>query len=131
MNLLPGKVDASKALIVGLHFEDAVLKKRQEVLGIKSLSPNEVVENSFPVMEWLRETGVSKVLIHFDLDVIDPGDLIAAVGVDPNGLKTDEVIRIINNIAAEYDVVGLTVAEHMPRVAIKLKNILNQLPLLK
>ena len=62
---------------------------------------------------------------------MDPNDLKAAVGADPNGLKIDEVIRIINNIAAEYDVVGLTIAEHLPRVAIKLKNILSQLPLLK
>jgi arginase len=124
-------VDASRALIVGLHYEEPVVKKRQEVLGIKSLSPEEVAENDSLIMDWLKLTGVSKVLIHFDLDVLDPNDLKAAVGADPNGLKIDEVIRIINNIAAEYDVVGLTVAEHLPSAAIKLKNILNQLPLLK
>lgn len=46
-------------------------------------------------------------------------------------MKISEVVRVINDIAARYDVVGLTVAEPMPRLAIKIKNMLNQLPLLK
>lgn len=46
-------------------------------------------------------------------------------------MKINEVVRVINDIAARYDVVGLTVAEPMPRLAIKIKNMLNQLPLLK
>ena len=40
-------------------------------------------------------------------------------------------VRVINDIASEYDLVGLTVAEPMPRIAIKLRNMLSQLPLLK
>ena len=81
--------------------------------------------------EWLKNTGASKVVIHFDLDVIDPADMIAGVGVEPDGMKTEEVVRVINDIASEYDLVGLTIAEPMPRIAIKIRNMLNQLPLLK
>ncbi len=43
--------------------------------------------------------------------------MIAGVGVEPNGMKIDEVVRVINNIASKYDLVGLTVAEPMPRIA--------------
>ena len=46
-------------------------------------------------------------------------------------MKTEEVVRVINDIVSEYDLVGLTVAEPMPRIAIKIRNMLNQLPLLK
>ena len=67
----------------------------------------------------------------FRYGCIGPGKIIAAVGVEPNGMKIEEVVRIINDISSEYDLVGLTVAEPMPRVAIKLRNMLNQLPLLK
>lgn len=42
--------------------------------------------------------------------------MIAAVGTDPNGLKIDEVVRIINDIASRLQVIGLTITEHMPRV---------------
>ena len=131
INMLPGKVDATKALIVGLHCWEEGMKERQKELGIKSLSPADVAENSSAVMKWLKSAGVSKVVIHFDLDVLDPCELIAAVGVDPEGMKINEVLRVIDDISSEYDLIGLTIAEHMPRVAIKIRNILHQLPLLK
>ena len=131
INMLPAKVDASKSLLVGIREWDKGMQERQKELGIKGLSSEEVAKNSSAILEWLKNTGAKKVLIHFDLDVLDPNDLIAAVGVVPNGMKIDEVVRIVNDISAEYDVVGLTIAEHMPRVAIKIKNMLNNLPLLK
>lgn len=131
MNLLPAKIDVSKALIVGLRSWDKGMQNRQEKLGIKGLSPSEVADNSTAIMEWLKNTGASKVVIHFDLDVLDPAEIIAAVGVETDGMKINEVIRVINDISSQYDIVGLTVAEPMPRVAIRIKNMLNQLPLFK
>ena len=128
---LPGKFDTSKALIVGVRSWDKGMQERQKELGIKGLSPGEVADNSLAIMEWLKASGVSKVAVHFDLDVLDPAEIIAGVGVEPNGMKIKEVVRVINDIAAEYDLVGLTVAEPMPRIAIKIKNMMNQLPLLK
>jgi len=76
INMLPGKVDTSKALMVGLHCWDEGMKDRQKELAIKSLSPAEVAENSAAVMKWLENTGVPKVVVHFDLDVLDPNELI-------------------------------------------------------
>ena len=131
MRLLPGKFDASKALIVGLRSWDTGMKERQEKLGIKGLSPEKVAGDSSAILEWLKETGASKVVIHFDLDVLDPAEIIAGVGVEPDGMRIDEVVRVINDIASKYDLVGLTVAEPMPRIAIRIKEMLHQLPLLK
>ena len=107
------------------------MKERQKNLGIKGLSPEEVAKDSSSILKWLKGTGASKVVVHFDMDVINPADMIAGVGVEPNGMKIDEVVRVINNIASKYDLVGLTVAEPMPRIAIKLRNMLDRLPLLK
>lgn len=131
MNVLPGKIEAAKSLIVGVRSWDEGMKDRQKELGIKGLSPAEVAADSTAVLEWLKGTGASKVVIHFDLDVLDPNEMIAGVGVEPDGMKIQEVVRVINDIAAEYDLVGLTVAEPMPRIAIKIRNMLDQLPLLK
>lgn len=128
---LPGKFDASKALIVGLRSWDKGMQERQQKLGIKGLSPAEVADNSDAILAWLQKTGASKVVIHFDLDVLDPNEIIAGVGVEPDGMKIKEVVRVINDIAAQYDLVGLTIAEPMPRIAIKIRNMLDQLPLLK
>lgn len=81
--------------------------------------------------EWLKACGASRVVVHFDMDVLDPAEIVAAVGVVPGGMKINEVIRVINDIAKEKDIVGLTVAEPMPRTAIRIKEMLAQLPLLK
>lgn len=128
---LPAKMEPSKAIIVGLNEFDVGIDLRLEEWGVKSLTPTETANNSNAVLEWLKGTGASKVVIHFDLDVIDPAEMIAAVGVVPGGMKIDEVLRVIKYISAEYDIVSLSVAEPMPRTAIKIRNILNELPLLK
>ena len=57
--------------------------------------------------------------------------MIAGVSNDPNGLKIDDTIRLINDISSNYDLVGLTIAEPMPRIAIKLRNMMNKLPMFK
>lgn len=131
MEMLPAKTDASKALIVGLRSWDEGMRQRQCDLGIKGLSPARTADSSHAVLEWLKGTGVSKAVIHFDLDVLDPAEIIAGVGVEPGGMKMAEAVRVINDIAREYDVVGLTVAEPMPRIALKIRNMLEQLPLLR
>ena len=63
------------------------MKERQKELGIKGLSPEEVAADSSLILEWLKGTGASKVVIHLDIDVIDPADMIAGVGIEPNGMK--------------------------------------------
>lgn len=129
---LPAKIDPSRILFVGLRdWERDEIKVRQNEYGIKHLTPEETVSGSEKVIEWLRNTGASNVVIHFDMDVLDPNEIIAAVGVVPDGMKIAEVVSIINDVAKEKNLVGLTVAEPMPRTAIILKEMLNQLPLLK
>lgn len=131
IKMLPAKFDASKVLIVGLRAWDKGMQERRQKLKIKSLSPEQTVKDSSAVLSWLKETGASKAVIHFDLDVIDPAEMIAGVGVEANGMKIDETVRLINEVAANYDLVGLTIAEPMPRIAIKLRNMMSKLPLFK
>ena len=51
-----------------------------------------------------------------------PAEIIAGVEEEPGGMKLHEVVRLINDIAARYEVAALT---------IKIRNMLSQLPLLK
>lgn len=132
ISTLPAKIEASKILFVGLrNWERDEIKVRQKQYGIKDIPGEEVTENSNAILNWLKSCGASKVVIHFDMDVLDPAEIVAAVGTDPNGMKIAQVIRVINDIANEKELVGLTVAEAMPRTAIRIKNMLEQLPLLK
>ena len=130
INTLPAKMKPENALVVGLNEFDAGIDKRMEEWGVKSLTPAQTAKNSDAVLEWLKGTGASKVVIHFDLDVIDPMEMIAAVGIVPDGMKIEQTLRVIKDISAEYDIVSLTVAEPMPRTAIKIRNILKEISLL-
>lgn len=125
--ILSAHFNPKDSIIVGLRdFEGK--KERLEEIGVKYLSPEES-RDSTKLLEWLKSRGKSKVVVHFDLDVLDPSELVMAVGVVENGLKIAEVVNLINAINTNYDLVGLTIAEHMPRVAIKLRNMMRELPL--
>ena len=131
IKLLPATVPASKTLLVGLRSWDKGMKERQKDWGIKGLAPYMTAQNSHEVINWIKTTDAKKVLIHFDLDVLDPQELRAGVGHDPNGMKIHEVVRLINDINITFDIVGLTVAEPLPKKAILIQKMLTQLPLLK
>lgn len=128
---LPARISPEKILFVGLRdWERDEIKARQQEYGIKHLSPEDVATDSSAVIDWLKDCKTSRVVVHFDMDVLDPAEIIAAVGVVPGGMKMADVVRVINDIASEKELVGLTVAEPMPRIAIRLKSMLAQLPLL-
>lgn len=128
---LPARISPEKILFVGLRdWERDEIKARQQEYGIKHLSPEDVATDSSAVIDWLKKCKASRVVVHFDMDVLAPAEIIAAVGVVPDGMKVADVVRVINDIASEKELVGLTVAEPMPRIAIRLKSMLAQLPLL-
>lgn len=127
--ILPAHFSPKDSILVGVRdFEGK--KERCEEIGVKVLSPEES-RDSTKLLEWLKSRGKSKVVVHFDLDVLDPSELIMAVGVVENGLKIAEVVNLINAINTNYDLVGLSIAEYMPRVAIKLRNMMRELPLFR
>ena len=125
--ILPAHFSPKDSILVGVRdFEGK--KERCEEIGVQVLSPEEARDTT-KLLEWLKSRGKSKVVVHFDLDVLDPSELIMAVGGVENGLKIAEVVNLINAINTNYDLVGLSIAEHMPRVAIKLRNMMRELPL--
>lgn len=132
VSLLPAKVASENICLAGLReWEYPYIEERVEQLGLKHFSPIQLAKESNLLTDWLNSTGKSKVMIHFDMDVMDPADILAAVADGPEGgLKLNEVVRLINDIAKEKELIALTIAEPMPRLAIRLKNMLAQLPLL-
>ena len=130
---LPAKVSPADVCLAGLReCEYPYIEKRVEELGITHFSPSDLASDSSLLIDWLRNNDKSRVMVHFDIDVMDPADILAAVADGPaGGLKLTEVVRLINDIATVKELVALTVAEPMPRLAIRLKNMLSHLPLMK
>ena len=80
--ILPAHFSPKDSILVGVRdFESK--KERCEEIGVKALSPEES-RDSTKLLEWLKSRGKSKVVVHFDLDVLDPSELIMAVCVGEN-----------------------------------------------
>lgn len=127
---LPAQIPTNRILLVGLRdWERQQIVDRQKELGLKHVGVEDVQQSSEKILSWIKATGAKHVLIHFDMDVLDPAEIILAVGVVKNGLKMAEVVRIINDVTTAYDVDALTVAEPMPRIAINIKNMLEGIKL--
>lgn len=131
LSCLPARFEASKILFVGLRdWERDEIRLRQQQYGICHLSPADIAAGLDGLRQWLRTCGASRVAVHFDMDVLDPAEIVAAVGVVPGGMKMAEVAEVVATVAAEKELVGLTVAEPMPRTAIRLRSLFARLPLL-
>ncbi len=129
---LPATIPAERMLIAGLRdWERDEIKARQREMGILHIAPEDLRKSSAAILEWLEETGAERVSIHFDLDALDPAEIVLAAGWASDGLKMAEAARLINDISAAKEVCALTIAEPMPRAAINLKAMLNGIALFK
>jgi arginase len=71
------------------------------------------------------------VAIHFDVDTVDSNEIVLGLGAEPNGLTSAQVRRIVDDLDTAADVVGLTIAEFIPRQVMHLQRLLAGFPLLR
>ncbi|MFG2730415.1 arginase family protein [Streptomyces canus] len=130
VDALPGTVSPSRVALAGLHVWEDDQEPFTKRWGLKTLAPSELQQTSEPLLEWLRATGCSRVAIHLDVDAVDSEEIVLGLGMEPGGLSSEAVVRLLNDVAGVADVVGMTVAEYVPRQVIALRNMLGALPLL-
>ena len=130
LELLPAVVSPARVALVGVHaWTDEDFPNVAE-WGIQSFGPDDLRETTRPLLEWLAATGCSRVAIHFDVDTIDSNEILLGLGPEPNGLTSAEVRRILADIDGAVDVVGLTIAEFIPRQVMHLQQLLSGFPLI-
>ncbi|WP_423182785.1 hypothetical protein [Arthrobacter sp. NyZ413] len=72
----------------------------------------------------------SGVAIHFDVDTIDANEIQLGLGADLGGLTSAQARRVVSDINSKADVVGLTIAEYIPRQVMHLQQLLAGFPLI-
>ncbi len=128
--LLPATVSPDRVALVGLHsWTDDDFPNIAE-WGIQSFGPDELRESAQPLLDWIAATGCSRVAIHFDVDAVDSNEIVLGLGIEPDGLASTEVRRIVADVEGAVDVVGFTLAEFIPRQVMHLRQILNGFPLI-
>jgi arginase len=129
LRLLPATVDPRRVALAGLHSwtDDDIPNAAR--WGIASFPPDDLRASSRPLLEWLRASGCSRVAIHFDVDAVDSDEVVFGLGAEPGGLTSGDVRRLVADVKAVADVVGLTIAEFIPRQVIRLQQVLRDFPL--
>jgi arginase len=130
LRLLPATLDPRRVALVGLHSwaDDEIPNVAR--WGIRTFRPDDLRRSSQPLLDWLKASGCSRVAIHFDVDVVDSNEIVFGLGAEPEGLTSSDVRRLVAEVQAVADVVGLTIAEFVPRQVIRLQRVLRGFPLI-
>ncbi|WP_335576432.1 arginase family protein [Priestia megaterium] len=141
VSAVPRLVNPNNILYVGLNDRQPSEKKVMEQFNLSVVPPEELIEDSSAVLNWLEEAKPSKVFIHFDLDVLDFTEFRSVLFANPSayekmkaelpkGSSMETIIRVLQDVAKAHDIVGLGITEHFPWDAYALKNMLQRLPLI-
>lgn len=135
-------VKPSHVMYAGLDAWTPVENDAIERFGLRHAGAEMLADSSALVLEWIAGEGIAHVAVHLDVDVLDPArfgpvlfnkpnasaDFLAGV---PRGRMTPaQVVRLLRDVAAACDFVGLAITEYLPWEAIATRTLLRQLPLL-
>jgi len=135
-------VQPSRVMYAGLDAWMPVEGDVINALGLRRAGAEALAESSSHVLDWIASENISHLAVHFDVDVIDPkqfgpvlfnnpdapADTLA--GVPRGRMAPDHVVRLLHDVAAACNLVGLAIAEYLPWEAITTRNLLRKLPLL-
>ena len=127
---LPATVDPSKVALAGLHAWEEDAYRNVDKWGISAFSPEDLRDSTQALVDWLKSTGASKIAIHLDVDTVDSDEVALGLRQVPGGLTSEQVQRVIADLSKEADVVGLTIAEFIPRDVLALQALLEGMPLI-
>lgn len=134
-------VDPRKTLLIGQDKFDSpkeigIIKS----FGLKVIKPGEVARDSEAALGWLKENNIENIAIHLDLDVLNPASFHSQLTNDPYAsekyptvtglLDLMQITRLLKDLSANANVVGLTFAEYMPWDALYLRKMMSQLPIM-
>ncbi|MGL5721334.1 MAG: arginase family protein [Brevinema sp.] len=134
------QIDKKRVLFAGLIKEDLRGYEATSLdnLNIPIVSPEELKINSHSLTKWINENNITKLAVHFDLDVLDRADFRSNTCAKPHmskeefgaamgELSLNQIVKILGDVSNSAEIVGLSIAEHMPWDAINLRKALSHI----
>ena len=129
MEELAAFVSPSRLTLAGLHSWTEDGYPNIATWGLHAFGPADLGDSTEPLLRWLEATGCSRVAVHLDVDTVDADEVRLRLGYDRGGLNVTQTNRVIRDLGRAADVVGLTIAEYVPRQVVALTHLLEGLPL--
>lgn len=129
---LPATVDPSRVVLAGTHSWNDDEKENFERWGIPHFGPDTLRESPASLIEHLEALGCSKIALHVDVDCVDAEQFHLGMGAEPGGLTTDQAQAIVTAVSdhPDFDMVGFTVGEFIPRQVLAVRELFDSVPLL-
>lgn len=111
-------------------------------LSLPIVSPERLKVSSAGVTDWIKANGIKYLAVHWDLDVLDPADFRSIYPAEPylnsenfpaavGRMTLNDVTRILKDSSAIAPIVGLSITEHLPWDAFRLREALSQISIFK
>ncbi len=121
---LPTTVPADRFVWVGTRAEVVPQLVDLDLVWRNRVRVDEAENNPHTVVDRLHRKGIRQIAVHFDLDVLDSAEFHGvAVGEDA-GMTWQGIAALLRTLDEEFDLVGLTVAEHIPEGMENLRRII-------
>jgi arginase len=140
-----GEVDIpvrpSKVMYAGLDEWSANEQKVIDRLNLRHSSSRELSGYSNAILKWIADEDIKQLAVHLDVDAILPGrfppilfnkpgtDKTILSGVPRGRLEPEHVVRLLRDVSAACEIVGLAITEYISWDAIETRKLLSQLPL--
>jgi arginase len=136
-------LNTNKIMYAGVNNENDYERNFIKNRGIRVCRPEEITSEIVSIGEWILSENIKVLAIHFDLDVLSTANFGSLyfknpkvpendfAGIAQGQLSMNDVLNIFDASCKHADVVGLTIAEHLPWDTLNLKKMLEKLPLLR
>ena len=125
---LPALVPPLKILQVGLrHWDDEGIAVKER-LGIQSVGITDTADDGRRVLDWVAASGATRLAVHIDLDILDSRDFSNSTGRQTDGMRVSDLVALVGDLSAAAEIVGLSLAEHIPLELMRLSRMLRDLP---
>lgn len=130
-----------QVMLAGLKDDDLrPMDQAVNNLPLHYTTPQDLRTGNQRITEWLTAHQIQHVAVHWDLDVLDPQDFRSIYPAEPHTdvtkfpaavgeLTLDQVFSLLTAVGQASDLVGLSIAEHLPWDAINLRRGLATLPI--
>lgn len=136
------KLDPARVMIAGMSAWTEAEGRILQQLGIRHTPAADIAASSQPILDWIAAVGITHLAVHFDLDVLAPAHFSPLLFNKPGlpagafdsivqgTMELAQVVRLLQDVGAACEVVGLGIAEFLPWDMLRLKQALASLPIM-
>jgi arginase len=107
------RIAAGRLVLVGARELDDDEAAYIETAGIRTLGADELHDPD-ALLSAVAVTGATRVYLHVDLDVLDPGQIVGLQSPVPFGLSTDELVGAIRALRGAFELAGAGITNFAP-----------------